>query len=89
MSDEDKGVEVNHYVEVNPLTKILIAMLGTVLTGLAASTWNTVQSSNLEIVRLQSSVQSVRVDVDKGQTSTLTKLDFLERRIERLEGKNK
>jgi hypothetical protein len=85
----DKEDSVNHYAEFNPLTKILVAMLGTVLTGLAASTWNTVQSSNLEIVRLQSSVQSVRGDVDKGQALALSKIESLERRLERLEGKNK
>jgi HAMP domain-containing protein len=83
MNDKE---DLNHYVEFNPLTKILVAMLGTVLTGLAASTWNTVQSSNLEIVRLQTSVQSVRGDVEKGQALTLTKIESLERRVERLEG---
>jgi hypothetical protein len=84
MSNEENE-SINHYLEINPLTKMLLAVLGTMLTGLAVSTWNLVQSSNVEIIKLQSSIQSIRVDVDNGRDSFLKNNEALEKRIEKLE----
>jgi hypothetical protein len=89
MSEETKERNViEHYAEMNPITKALLAGVGTVLTTLAISTWNTVQTSNVEIVRLQARFDAVNGEIKNSQNAYSLRMDSLEKRLDKLEGRN-
>jgi TolA-binding protein len=55
---EDKS-----YLEMNPLTKAIVSSVFVFLTTLAASTWNNVQSTTSELIRLQEKMNSLNESI--------------------------
>ncbi len=75
-------------IDLSPAAKALFGFVGTVLSALIFSTWNTVNNSSLDIVRLQGRTTTIeeRVgalkDVDQDKIRDLnTRLTNLEARV--------
>ena len=79
------GDDPNSYMQMHPITKIVASIICVFLTTVAVSTFNAVNSSKIEIAKMQVSLENMTKKIEATQSINNVKIGVMQQQIRDLE----